>query len=236
MSRVGTHMLIGAVGGLALARLVGPQALPFDVSASLGPNSHTLVFAGGSALLATLADIDEPNSWIGQRVRWILSVLAGLLLGWAGWLLAPTDVGASIAQQVRIVTPLRPFVGAGVGFMVGALLVGPWLSYEVLRGAQDMFGGHRRMTHSLITSAILAAGGIILWFAILPALALIIAALLWGQLLHLVGDVVTPGGVPLFWPMQAKPIKLPYPIAVWGEPSIAVASLLLGVWLVGAQL
>jgi hypothetical protein len=84
MSRLGTHMLIGAVGGLFLARLVGDQALPFDVPTSLGPNAHTLIVAGGSALLATLADLDEPNSWIGRRVRWILSVFAGLLLGWAG--------------------------------------------------------------------------------------------------------------------------------------------------------
>ena len=67
--------------------------LPFDVPASLGPNGHKLVFAGGSALLATLADIDEPNSWIGRRVRWILSVLAGLLLSWAGWLFIGTDIG-----------------------------------------------------------------------------------------------------------------------------------------------
>jgi hypothetical protein len=32
------HLLIDAAGGLFLARLVGPQALPFDVPASLGPN------------------------------------------------------------------------------------------------------------------------------------------------------------------------------------------------------
>jgi LexA-binding, inner membrane-associated putative hydrolase len=191
-------MLIGAAGGLFLARLIGDQALPFDVPASLGPIGHTLVFAICSALLATLADIDEPNSWIGRRVRFLLSVLAGLLLGWIGWLLGGTDVGAELARQAHIATPLRCFVGAGVGFMVGALLVGPWLGYEVLRGAQDMFGGHRRMTHSLITSAILAFTCIALWFAILPTPALIVAALLWGQLLHLVGDTISVGGVPLF--------------------------------------
>lgn len=228
MSRVGTHMLIGAVGGLALARLIGDQTLPFDTPASLGSNGHTLMFAGGSALLATLADIDEPNSWIGRRVRFLLSVLAGLLLGWAGWLLAGADVGAELAQQAHIATPLRPFVGAGVGFMVGTLRVGPWIGYELLRGAQEMFGGHQRMTHSLITSAILAAICIVLWFAILPTPALIVAALLWGQFLHLVGDIVSPGGVPLFWPLRTQTIKLPYAIVVWGEPSIAVMSLIAG--------
>ena len=96
------------------------------------------MLGGGSALLATLADIDEPNSWSGRRVRFLLSVLAGLLLGWAGWLLADTGVGVGLAKHVYIAKELRPFVGAGLG-------------YEVLRGAQDLFGGHRRMTYSLIT-------------------------------------------------------------------------------------
>jgi hypothetical protein len=128
-------MLIGAVGGLALARLIGAQALPFDVPVSLGPNGHTLIFAGGSALLATLADIDEPNSWIGRRVRFLLSVLAGMLLGWAGWLLAGTNIGAWLAQQVRIAKELRLLVGVGIGFILGGLLVGPWLGYELLCGA-----------------------------------------------------------------------------------------------------
>jgi membrane-bound metal-dependent hydrolase YbcI (DUF457 family) len=143
-------------------------------------------------------------------------------------LLAGTDIGTWLAQQAHIATPLRPFVGGGVGFLLGALLVGPWLGYEVLRGAQEMFGGERRMTHSLITSAILAGICIVLWFAIPPAPTLIVAALFWGQLLHLVGDIVTPGGVPLFWPIRTQAIKLPYALAVWGEPSITVMSLIAG--------
>jgi hypothetical protein len=50
-----------------------------------------------------------------------------------------------------------------------------------------MFGGEKRMTYSLITSALLAVLSIFLWFAILPIPALVVAVLLWGQLLHLVG-------------------------------------------------
>jgi membrane-bound metal-dependent hydrolase YbcI (DUF457 family) len=232
MSRFGTHLLIGAVGGLTLARLVGEQGLPFTVP-TLGPNGHTLVLAAGSAFLATLADLDEPNSWIGRRVRWILSVLAGLLLGWAGWLIVGTDVGAGLAQAAHIPPSLRSVTGAGVGFLLGAALVGPWLGYEMLRGLQEMFGGHRRMTHSLITSAVLALLSIILWFAVLPVPALGVAALLWGQLLHIIGDVVSIGGAPLFWPVQTKPIKLPYALAVWGEPAAAGVALVVGMWLLG---
>jgi len=168
-------------------------------------------------------------------VRWIFSVLAGLILGWAGWLIAGTDVGAGLAQAAHTSPSLRSVTGAGVGFLLGAAFVGPWLGYELRRGLQDVFGGHRRMTHSLITSAILAVLSLILWFAVLPTAALIVAAFLWGQLLHIIGDVVCVGGIPLFWPVWMQAIKLPYPVAVWGEPSIAVVSLLVGAWLVGAQ-
>jgi len=233
MSRFGTHLLIGAVGGLFLARLVGEQGLPFAVGA-LGPNGPTIALAGASALLTTLADIDDPDSWIGRQVRWVFSVLAGHLLGYAGWRLSNADGGIWLARLVHIPPPLRSLTIAGVGLIVGGAIVGPWLGYELLRGLQDIFGGHRRMTHSLITSALLAVLSIVLWFAILPAPALIVAALLWGQLLHLVGDIPTPGGVPLLWPIRQRSLALPYPLAVWGEPAVAGVALVVGIWLLGS--
>jgi len=58
-----------------------------------------------------------------RRVRFLLSVLAGLLLGWAGWLLAGTNIGAWLAEQVQIVKELRSLVGVGIGFILAALLV-----------------------------------------------------------------------------------------------------------------
>jgi membrane-bound metal-dependent hydrolase YbcI (DUF457 family) len=230
MSRFGTHMLIGAVGGLFLARLVGEQGLPFAVGA-LGSNGPTIALAGTSALLTTLADIDDPDSWIGRQARWVFSVLAGLLLFFAGWRLSTTDGGIWLARLAHIPPSLRSLTIGGVGLIVGGAIVGPWLGYELLRGLQEIFGGHRRMTHSLITSALLAVLSIVLWFAILPAPALIVAALLWGQLLHTIGDSVSVGGAPLFWPVQTKPIKLPYALAVWGEPAVAGVALVVGMWL-----
>jgi membrane-bound metal-dependent hydrolase YbcI (DUF457 family) len=232
MSRFATHVLIGAVGGLVLVRLVGEQSLPFTVPI-LGPNGPTIALAGGSAFLATLADIDEPNSWIGRRVRWVFSVLAGLLLGFAGWRLSNTDGGVWLARLAHIPPPLRSLTIGGVGLIVGGAIVGPWLGYELLRGLQQIFGGHRRMTHSLVTSALLAVLSIVLWFAILPIPALVVAALLWGQLLHLVGDIPTPGGVPLLWPIRPRSLALPYPLAAWCEPALAVVALVVGTWLLG---
>ena len=67
----------------------------------------------------------------------------------------------------------------------------------------------------------------------MPIPALVVAALLWGQLLHSIGDSVSVGGAPLFWPVQTKPIKLPYALAVWGEPAVAGVALVVGIWLLG---
>jgi hypothetical protein len=190
----------------------------------VGPRSR-------AALVA--AECHEPNSWIGHRVRWVFSILAGLLLSFAGWRVSTTDGGVWLAQLAHISPPLRSLTGAGVGLLIGGVILGPWFGYELLRGLQDMFGGHRWMTHSLITSAILAVLSIVLWFAILPIPALVVAALLWGQLLHLVGDIPTPGGVPLLWPIRRRPLALPYALAVWGEPMVAVVALAVGIWLLG---
>jgi hypothetical protein len=65
-------------------------------------------------------------------------------------------------QQIGRPPPLRSLTIGGVGLIVGGAIVGPWLGYELLRGLQDTFGGHRRMTHSLITSALLAVLSIVL--------------------------------------------------------------------------
>jgi hypothetical protein len=49
-------------------------------------------------------------------------------------------------------------------------------------------------------------------------------------LLARASDCLT-GGVRLFWPVRTQAIKLPYALAVWGEPSITVISLITGLLL-----
>lgn len=220
MSGFQTHALVGGVGGLGLVTFL-EAAYPAVLPERIGVISSVVGIPGGvggaavivaSAFLALIPDIDEPHSFVARRVREVL-LLAGLALG--------------IALGILAHGPLwLPLVAGAVGGGVG-LLAGKWL----LKAIRAAAGGHRRFTHSLVLAgglALLAAG---LWrFA--PGVGwLIPAAVAWGIVLHDLADLVTPQGLPLFFPVSDASIRiLPQPICRYGEPLIAVAALVVG-WL-----
>lgn len=176
MSSFGTHALIGAVGGLALARgleMTG-HTLPIQAQAdALAPGAGTLALVGISAFVALVPDIDEPNSWIGQRVVRV-GALAGLVLGGMLGLSAAGLIGAALA--------------AGIGAVIGG-----FLASLLLRGIRTAAGGHRRLTHSFILAGVFAAIAAALVHAGLPVWAQLPAALAWGIVLH---DLGLPAGRP----------------------------------------
>jgi inner membrane protein len=94
-----------------------------------------------------------------------------------------------------------------------------------------MAGGHRRLTHSLVLSLPLVLLAVVLW-SVQPVAAVGVGLLAWGQWLHLLGDLVTPSGVPLLYPLTTRDTHLlPRPLTTIGEPLIASAALLCGGWL-----
>ncbi|MEO1743214.1 MAG: metal-dependent hydrolase, partial [Cyanobacteria bacterium J06629_9] len=63
--------------------------------------------------------------------------------------------------------------------------------------------GHRGMTHSLL--AVIALVGLLVAVTTIPAyhaLGQLITPLIVGYLSHILGDALTPSGVPLFWPRK----------------------------------
>jgi membrane-bound metal-dependent hydrolase YbcI (DUF457 family) len=67
----------------------------------------------------------------------------------------------------------------------------------------------------------------------MPASALVPATLAWGQLLHLLGDVVTISGVPVLWPISTRDIRvLPAPLARRGEAIVGMLALFAGYLLI----
>src|SRR6266540_3559684 len=200
MSSYRTHALIGAVGGLGLARLLDmvPHATAISQNpfAQLGPASivppgatASLTTAGlvaGSAFLALLSDIDEPGSFIARRAK-TASALVGL------------------------------------GFF------GPLLGHVIVRLVRVGAGGHRRLTHSLVPCAALAVLAAGLWFTGLRPWAIIPTALVLGVVLHGLGDLPTPAGLPLFYPLsQADFHSLPKPLRPYGEPIAAAVAVIAG--------
>ena len=233
MSSYRTHALIGAVGGLGLARVL--DMLPHGAAISQTVIGHigvqgvvvppgaasVLITAGlvvGSAFLALVSDIDEPGSWVARRARTVIALACAPLFG---------AVGFSLASSGTI--HLQPIIVAVLGALVGLGFVGPLLGYLIVRLIRTGAGGHRRLTHSLLLGGALALTAAGLWFAGLRAWAIIPAALTWGILLHDLGDVGTPAGLPLLYPMSTITIHaLPRPLRPYGEPIAAVIALIVG--------
>ncbi len=229
MSSCHTHMLIGAVSGLALGRTleamgIGP-ALGLDATiahtmghsgagwASLAGSGLPLVAL--SAILATIPDIDEAGSFIARRAEAVMT-LAGACL-------------AVFAAYAARLSPAAWVIAALIGVVVG------WIAaYAALRFIRRAAGGHRRLTHSLLLALVFALAAFGLWWRGFGAWALIPGALAWSIVIHDLGDICTPAGLPLLYPLSSRPVRvLPDPICRFGEPIAALVASIAGLLLLG---
>ena len=218
MSGFITHALIGAVGGLALAHVPGVSTLLGDF---YGERELTpLVLAATSAVLATWPDIDEPGTWISHRAPHVLALMFLVLGALGGWMLARTTYFDTASPEVLAL------IGAAIG-----LLLSPLLARLTLRAIEAASGGHRHLTHSLTLAIGMSVAGWLAWGSGNLWLAVMLGALVWGELLHLLGDVVTPAGVPLWYPFSSRRARIPHPLALIGEPIMALAALGVGAYL-----
>jgi membrane-bound metal-dependent hydrolase YbcI (DUF457 family) len=214
MSGFQTHAFVGAVGGLGLVTVLEalrPDLLPERIG-PLAPiigvpgGSGGAVVVAASALLALVPDIDEPNSYVSQRAREVLT-LAGIALG---------GVLGSVAGGPAWLL----LVAGAVGGVAGHLAA--WVLLKSIRAAA---GGHRRFTHSLVLAGLLAALAWALAAGGAGLVWLVPAALTWGIVLHDLADVVTPAGVPLLWPLSSTTVRvLPDPLCRYGEALIALVA------------
>jgi membrane-bound metal-dependent hydrolase YbcI (DUF457 family) len=139
-------------------------------------------------------------------------------------------LGAAAGGLAGSLTALA--VGAGSGAIIGAIA-----GAVLLRTIRTAAGGHRRLTHSLVMAAALILIGIGVVLLGDPRWSIIPFGMAWGLVLHILGDVVTPGGVPLAYPISTKDIRiLPRPVSYHGEAIAATTAtvVMLGaIWLDG---
>lgn len=225
MSGYRTHMLIGAVGGLGAYRVAErlvPSALAVRLTVGNASYAVPNTVVGlscviASAYLAWWPDIDEPGSHISRQI--------GHFMTWLGAIIGLL-IGLTLNRSV-ILLVVGALCGAGVG-RVGR--------YAFLRLLHTLSGGHRHLTHSLLLGTAMVIAGGVLYFTRLSGLTLPLLALAWGQFLHLAGDVITPGGVPLFYPIWRRDVHLlPHSVALVGEMLAGITTALLGLFLLSIQ-
>jgi len=214
-------MLVGAVAGAGVARLLA-MPLSFDRGGIAG---WSLVVA--STFLATLPDIDEPNSWIARRFRLALVILATVLGGVVGIFMVQTGRLGTLAGINWSLPPYRYGVPP-LGAALGLLLVGPLVATGALRCIRTGAGGHRRLTHSGLLAVVLGGVSWWLWTHQASLVAVLPGALAYAICIHDIGDVVTPAGVPLFYPLSKQSFGIPRPISHVGEQLLQAAAVIVG--------
>ncbi len=212
-----THALSGAAGWLALApqvaRATGHPLGPGALAAS------TVVCAGA----ALLPDLDHEHGTLAHALGPVSKVA--------------TELVADLSGGHRHATHSLVF-GAGTGLLAAVALTSRWLLMLVLAGflaaaAVRALELPRVGWPKAYLLAAMATAAAARWlpgpWAWLPA------AVTVGCWLHLAGDLLTPRGCPLLWPL---PWRLEVPLldidtASWREtrllaPALAVAVLVLG--------
>lgn len=176
----------------------------------LVPVSHPMlqwgVWVGGSACVALWPDIDEPSSKASTVAR---------------------SVGAIGGGVIASVIPLADS-SIVIRVIIGFLLGGIGTSVLILPLLRILAGGHRRATHSLVSA--LACFLIMIGLFILPVWApwmiMIVGWIGWGIIAHILPDLTTPAGVPLFYPVRSTSIRIVV-IPEWVTGVIGIVGFLL---------
>lgn len=183
------HVLVGMAGWLVAAP---PLAAALGTPLTAGEIAAGTLLCGGTALLP---DIDHPNSTVAHTLGPITQGLCSV-------------VGA-ISGGHRQKTHTLVF----------ALLMGVASYFLLQLGWPAVFGlfflcgawairllGPKQIKYSLFGIGIPVLAGILAWFIAntYPPHWWMVWAVLGGSIMHLAGDIVTKGGVPLLWPLPGR--------------------------------
>lgn len=217
MSGFRVHMLVGAVGGLAL--VTGLRNYAPEILAGILPGQPVMItqtgIIVGSALAAIWPDIDTSESLISHHVVLVLTSLGVLC-------------GVVVAASVVLAEAARLGLWWGAVFALGLLggaAAGRIVAKVLLTTIRIGMGGHRAGTHSLYMAAALLLLASVLNTAGLRVWASAPLVLFWGWALHVCADVPTPMG----WrPLPGLPlvVRLPKLIARHGETLTAFLAVL----------
>lgn len=211
MSSYRTHAIVGVATGCGLA-----TALPLPpptLSAAAVPTWMLLATCGA---LALVPDLDHPQAYLSRRLRMLGLLLGGIIGGWQ-----------AVTAHVIPVTMTGGLVL--IGSVLLGMVYGTIIGWGLPLGINLVAGGHRKLTHSLVSSVVLALGAIVAYTLVdLTWEAIGLGLLALSIPIHVLADVVTPSGVPILYPLSSRRFRIPLGAA--GEPIILLMALGVITW------
>lgn len=189
------HALVGLLGGIGYSALLPAAPVPVRVVA--------VAVTGGAALLP---DLDHRQATAARSLGFVTRVLAGLMSRLAVAVFYATRAPADPVEKTnghRMLTHTVPWcllVGAAVG-VIGwiypvALIVVCGLLVGLLGLGFRVAGCGLLATATVVSAAAFTQDPGWSWTVSL--------AVTLGGVLHLVGDWLTPSGVPVLWPLTSQ--------------------------------
>lgn len=183
------HVLVGMAGWLVAAP---PIAAAAGYPLTAGQVAAGTLLCGGTALLP---DIDHPNSTVAHTLGPITQGLCSVV--------------AAISGGHRQKTHTLVFA-AGMGVAMYFFLQLGWVAVFSLFFLCSAWAlrllGPAKVKYGLFGFGVPAVAGLLSWYIAntFPPEWWMLWAVVGGSLMHLAGDIVTKGGVPLFWPIPGR--------------------------------
>ena len=204
-----THALSGAAAWMA--------AVPFIEGAVSLPFAPAEVAAGAvvTAGAALLPDLDHPKATISRALGPVSYILSRAVSAAAGGHRQATHSVLGVAVVAVLVWGIA---AAGAEPVAGTVLAGLCVGLAIrAAGPQRMSRGGWVDVTLIAWTVVLTAAGV---FAV-DTMAWLPYAVTGGVVLHLVGDFLTPGGIPLLWPYRRRYGASVLRTDGWLEPVVA---------------
>jgi membrane-bound metal-dependent hydrolase YbcI (DUF457 family) len=183
------HVLVGMAGWLVIAP---PIASLFGTPLTAGEIAAGTLLCGGTALLP---DVDHPNSTVAHTLGPITQGICSIV--------------GSLSGGHRQKTHTLVFAGLMGVAAYFLLLLGWWAVFGLffICGAWALrLLGPTKIKYAFFGFTIPAIAGGLAWYIAdnFEPQWWMVWAVAGGSIMHLAGDIVTKGGVPLFWPIPGR--------------------------------
>ena len=185
-----SHKLIGLVAGGAAAYYGISHAAPQDPKHLF----YLIIVPVG----AMIADIDHDNSKLGRSRKAIMTAVSTLFASLVIVAIAFFLVDAYANDR------LLSAIGTVLLVLVPFLILSSLSKTKFVKDHLNFMVKHRGLMHTLILPACLYAAT---YFIKEPTFTILIKGLLIGYILHLIADLLTSRGCPIFYPFSKKNIK-----------------------------
>lgn len=183
------HVLVGMAGWLVAAP---PIAAAFGTPLTAGEIAAGTLLCGGTALLP---DVDHPNSTVAHTLGPITQGLCSVVGAISGG-----------HRQKTHTLAFSALMGVAAYFLLQLGWAAVFGLFFICSAWAIRLLGPKKLRYSFMGIGVVVVSAALAWYIAntFPPQWWMVWAVAGGSIMHLAGDIVTKGGVPLLWPVPGR--------------------------------